>query len=156
MMGGLIVQAGTPERLFRAPVSDEVARFVGVETIVDGRVVAETGGVALVEIGGQKIQVATDAVAGERVRLCLRPEDVTLSPSGVPLPASSARNRLAGIVVQVVIAGPQARVVIDCGFPLVALVTHRSVEELGLADGVAVTAAFKATAAHLIRLDTIA
>lgn len=156
MMGSRIVQADTPERLFRAPVSDEVARFVGVETIVEGRVVSEAGGVALVEVGGQKIQVVAPAVAGERVRLCLRPEDVTLTAGDAAGPASSARNRLAGTVAQVVAAGPQARVVVDCGFPLVALVTHRSVEDLGLAEGVAVTAAFKATAAHLIRLDTIA
>jgi molybdopterin-binding protein len=43
------------------------------------------------------------------------------------------------------------RVIIDCGFPLVALVTRRSVEELRLAEGAPVTAQFKATAPHLLR-----
>ncbi len=156
MMRGQIVQADTPERLFRAPVSDEVARFVGVETIVDGYVSSESAGVATVEVCGQKIQVAAVAVAGERVRLCLRPEDVTLAPGDIALPASSARNRLAGTVAQVLAAGSQARVVVDCGFPLVALVTNRSIEELGLAEGVSVTASFKATAPHLIRRDAFA
>ncbi len=55
-----------------------------------------------------------------------------------------------------VATGPEARVVVDCGFPLVALVTRRSVEELGLVEGARVTAAFKATAPHLIRLAGIA
>ena len=40
---------------------------------------------------------------------------------------------------------------IDCGFPLVALVTQRSAEELGFAAGSPVTAHFKATAPHLLR-----
>ncbi len=122
------------------------------KTIVDGSVVGSDGGVVTMEVGGQKIQAAGAADVGERVRVCLRPEDVTLSPGDALLPASSARNRLTGTVAQVVAAGAQARVVVDCGFPLVALVTHRSVEELGLVAGARVTAAFKATATHLIRL----
>jgi molybdopterin-binding protein len=43
------------------------------------------------------------------------------------------------------------RVTIDCGFPLVALVTQRSVDELGFVAGSPVTAHFKATAPHLLR-----
>ena len=46
---------------------------------------------------------------------------------------------------------PHVHVVVDCGFPLVAAVTPRSIDELGLAAGAEVTAVFKATAAHLLR-----
>jgi len=42
-------------------------------------------------------------------------------------------------------------VLVDCGFPLVAAVTPRSVDELGLVIGAAVTAMVKANAPHLIR-----
>ena len=156
LMRGRIVQVDTPARLFRAPASDEVARFVGVETIVDGRVLSVAAGLALVEVGGQKIQVAAEAAAGERIRFCLRPEDVTLSPGDVVTTASSARNRLVGTVTEVRAAGGEARVAVACGFPLIALVTLRSVDELGLVEGARVTASFKATAPHLIRLDGIA
>jgi molybdate transport system ATP-binding protein len=48
-------------------------------------------------------------------------------------------------------SGPHVRITIDCGFPLVALVTQRSVEDLGFAPGSPVTAHFKATAPHLLR-----
>jgi molybdopterin-binding protein len=41
-------------------------------------------------------------------------------------------------------------VVLDVGFPLVALVTPLAVRELGLAEGEHVTATIKATAIHLI------
>jgi tungstate transport system ATP-binding protein len=156
LMRGRVVQTGTPAQVFRAPVSDEVARFVGVETIVDGRVLSVAAGLALVEVGGQKIQVAAEAVAGEQVRFCLRPEDVTLSPGDVVTAASSARNRLVGTVTEVRATGGEARVAVACGFPLIALVTLRSVDELGLAEGARVTASFKATAPHLIRLDGFA
>jgi ABC-type Fe3+/spermidine/putrescine transport system ATPase subunit len=96
MMGGRIVQDDPPDRLFRAPATEDVARFVGVETLVDGRVVASGDGMVLVEVGGHKIQAVAEAAIGERVRMCLQPEDVTLAQGGAAAPASSARNRLEG------------------------------------------------------------
>jgi molybdopterin-binding protein len=42
------------------------------------------------------------------------------------------------------------RVLIDCGFPLVATVTPRSLHDLGLVEGHTVSAVFKATAVHVI------
>jgi tungstate transport system ATP-binding protein len=151
MMRGQILQLDEASRLFRAPVSEEVARFVGVETILDCRVLSAAAGLAVLDAGGQKIEVATEVAPGERVRVCLRPEDVTLMSPDTPSLPSSARNHLAGTVARLIPAGPYVRTVLDCGFPLVALVTPRSVEELGLREGARVMAAFKATAPHVIR-----
>jgi len=151
LMEGRLLQLDTAAQVFRAPVSEELARFVGIETILDCRAVRREGGVTVVEAGGGSIEVADPAEPGETVRLCLRPEDVTLSAGPPPTGASSARNHLPGRVLRVSAAGPYVRVTVDCGFPLVALVTQRSVEEMGLRAGVAVTAHFKATAAHLLR-----
>jgi molybdopterin-binding protein len=98
---------------------------------------------------------------GRAVLLCLRPEDVTLwsgddpgrgerpGPGGA---LSSARNRLPGRVSRVTPSGPLVRVSVDCGVPLVALITRASAEQMGLAVGRPVVATFKATAAHLIPL----
>jgi molybdopterin-binding protein len=55
-------------------------------------------------------------------------------------------------VTRVVPAPAYVRVVVDCGFPLVAALTRRSVDDLGLAEGTPVTAAFKASAVHVIRV----
>ena len=150
VLGGRLLQVDQAAQVFRAPVSEEVARFVGVETLLDCRVQASAAGLSLLEAGRQTVEVAQPAEPGEWVRLCVRPEDVTVSvqPDGAP---SSARNHLAGQIVRVVPIGPHVRVTIDCSFPLVALVTQRSVEDLGLAPGSPVTAHFKATAAHLLR-----
>ena len=149
LLGGRLVQIGTTPEVFRAPVSEEVARFVGVETILDGRVVSADGGLSVVDCGGHAIEVAAAARPGERVRVCLRPEDVTVATGTAP--PSSARNRLAGRVARAAPSGAHLRLTIDCGVLIEALVTHRSAEEMGLGPGVAVTAQFKATAPHLLR-----
>ena len=151
LIGGRLVQLEDTSQVFRAPASEEIARFVGVETIVDCRVARREGGVTVLDAGGRSVEVADPAEPGEVVRLCLRPEDVTLSPRRPEAGASSARNHLPGRVLRVTASGPYVRVIVDCGFPLVALVTQRSVDELGLRDGASVTAHFKATAAHLLR-----
>jgi molybdate transport system ATP-binding protein len=127
-----------------------VARFVGVETIVSGRVVARDAGVTTVEVAGRKLEIAARARVGDHVRLGLRPEDVTLLLPTEMAPLSSARNFLAGTIVRVTASTPAPRVLVDVGFPLVATVTARSVAELGLTEGAPITAAFKASAAHLI------
>jgi len=74
-------------RVFSAPASEEVARFVGVETIVTGQVLARAGGVTVVEVAGRKVEVAAAAAPGDRVRLCLRPEDVIDDMDFTPLVA---------------------------------------------------------------------
>jgi len=150
MLEGRLLQVDEAGQVFRAPISEEVARFVGVETLLECRVQSVTAGLAILEAGQQTIEVAQPAEAGEWVRLCVRPEDVTLTARAGG-GASSARNHLEGRIVRLAPSGPHVRVTIDCGFPLVALVTQRSVTEMGLGPGSPVTAHFKATAAHLLR-----
>jgi tungstate transport system ATP-binding protein len=151
LIGGRLHQVDETAVVFRAPVSEEVARFVGVETIVSGEVVAVGAGTVLIAVAGRTLEVAAVAVPGERVRVGIRPEDVTLTlPHEAPI-QTSARNQLAGRVTRVSASTPHVHVHVDCGFPLVAAVTPRSVDELGLVPGAAVTAVIKASAPHLIR-----
>jgi tungstate transport system ATP-binding protein len=152
LMDGRLIQVDDAAQVFRAPASEDVARFVGVETILDCHVLDSTGDLSVLEAGAQRVQVAQPAQPGEWVRVCLRAEDVTLF-EGAPKPGTitTAFNRLAGRVQRVVPAGPHVRVIVDCGFPLVALVTRRSVEEMDLREGRDVTAHFKSTALHLLR-----
>jgi ABC-type Fe3+/spermidine/putrescine transport system ATPase subunit len=154
LMNGRLLQVDEAAQVFRGPISEEVARFVGVETILDCRVVESAGDLSILEAGGQRVQVAQPAEPGEWVRLCLRPEDVTLFPGAPKAAGPSPFNRLPARVQRVVPAGAHVRVIVDCGFPLVAMVTHREVEDLGLREGAAVTAHFKATAPHLLRHGT--
>ena len=64
----------------------------------------------------------------------------------------SARNRLTGVVRSVEVDGVMALVEVEAGpFLITAAVTRDSVEELGLAPGVAATAAVKATSVMIER-----
>jgi len=150
LIDGSLLQVDTAARVFQSPVSESVARFVGIETIVSGRVVSLAAGVALVEVAGRALQVATAAEPGTTVRIAIRPEDVILALPRELEHATSARNVLAGVVTQITTTESGVRVVVDCGFPLVARVTPRSIDELGLAEGVRIAAIFKATSPHVI------
>jgi molybdopterin-binding protein len=150
LIDGRIRQIDDTARVFQAPASEEVARFVGVETIVTGRVLGRDGGVTRIEIGGCTLEVAAAAEPGARVRLAIRPEDVTLVLPPEQGGGSSARNVLAGAIARITVTDAGARIVVDCGFPLVATVTPRSVGDLRLVEGMAVAAVFKASAAHLL------
>lgn len=151
MMEGTIRQVGTAAEVFGAPVDEEVAAFVGVETIARGRVQSMVDGLAFIEVGGATVQAAASesALEGE-VLVCLRPEDIVVEPGGPDSHRTSARNHLRGTVRRITAVGAQVRVVLDCGFTLTAFVTKQSLEELGLDVGDEVWASFKATAVHVI------
>jgi tungstate transport system ATP-binding protein len=57
--------------------------------------------------------------------------------------AAPARNVLAGSITGISVTESGARIVVDCGFPLVATLTPRSVDELGLKEGAPIIAIFR-------------
>jgi molybdopterin-binding protein len=148
LMEGRIRQLGLPGEVFSSPVDEEVAAFVGVETIIPGRVRDAGSELAAVDVGDTVIETASELEAGSDVLVCLRPEDVVIS--GDTAAPMSARNHLRAVVSRVRASGPYVRVELDAGFPLVALITKQSLEDLSLEPGVSVVATFKATAVHLI------
>lgn len=63
-----------------------------------------------------------------------------------PNERSSARNRMTGVVVDVVRDGVMAQVDLVCGpFRVVSLMSREAADELGLQPGVSATAVMKAT-----------
>ena len=158
---GRVLQAGKPEDLFRRPASPAVADFLGAENVFAGvatpirddapdwvqspdaeeieHAVAFTTGAVTLYALGHVIPGTAHAV--------IRADDVSLSRTAA---SSSVRNQFRARVTDVAPAGAITRVTVDVsGLPLVAAVTTRSAQELQLAPGVDVYAAFKATAVHL-------
>jgi molybdopterin-binding protein len=151
--GGRLVQAAPPEQLFRRPATAAAAEFLGAENVYSGvaeRLArGEEGGVDTVRFraAGMTLTAVGEYVGGPS-HAVIRGEDVVLA-RGEPGP-SSARNVLAGVVVEVEGGRSLARVTVQVGGqPLVACVTMGAVLELGLAPGVTVVATVKATAVHL-------
>jgi tungstate transport system ATP-binding protein len=149
LLGGRIHQIDETARVFWSPDSEDVARFVGVETIADGRVESVNGSVTVVNVENCRIQTLTGGVPGDPVRVAIRPEDVALLAPDAAI-AGGEPNALPGVVRSVTPSTPYIRVVVDCGFPLVSALTPRSVRELDLRPGARVVAIVKASAVHLI------
>jgi molybdopterin-binding protein len=167
LLGGQLRQVGAPGEVFYAPADPDIAALVGVETVIAGKVVGpaapeaaprlpgqppETGDcLLLIEAGRFQLEAVGQVSIGRPVLLCLRPEAVVLSIADeAGPPRSSARNRLHGPITRLTPQGPLLRVVVDCGFPVVALITRLSAQEMGLQVGLPVTVSFKASAVHLI------
>ncbi len=147
--GGRIVQIGPAADVMNRPVDEFVACFVGVETVLPGRVVRISDGVFTAAVEGGQIEAVGHVRIGEDVLCCIRPEHVTLS-TNTPPPGTSARNAFPGTIQTITPLGLFHRIRVDCGFELVAYVTRQSIEELLLEEGKNVTASFKATAVHVI------
>jgi tungstate transport system ATP-binding protein len=150
MNGGKFLQIGSPGDVMNQPLDEFVASFVGVETILTGRVVRRDGGTFVASIESQEIEAVGDVHLGETVVLCIRPEHVTLSAQP-HREATSARNVFAGKILKIAAFGPYQKIQLDCKFPLIAYVTHHSREELSLTEGKEVRASFKASAVTVIR-----
>ncbi len=145
MEKGRIAQVGKPLDIYRDPVSEFVADFIGLGNILpvthDGR-----GGVSLP--GGQQIivtQPERGAQASSDVRLLIRPEDVCVRTTS----ADAGPNRLSGTVTFIRDVGASLEATIDCsGFSLTVATTSR--ETPGLALGMPVLAELPAHACKLV------
>jgi molybdate transport system ATP-binding protein len=148
MAEGRILQIGTPQEVFSHPRDATVAHMVGIETVVQGRIIGSSEGLVTVEVAGSKLIALAPKGAGDDVFVCIRAEDVVLETRS--LGATSARNHLGGKVRDIAVMGALVRVGIDCGFPLSAMVTRSAVEDLHLSPGMPIVAAIKAGSVHLV------
>jgi tungstate transport system ATP-binding protein len=146
---GRIEQAGTPGEITKYPNSEFVATFMGTETILSGRVTGSDGGIITVSVNGSVIEAVGEIVPGGLVTFCVHPENIILSERR---PESSARNIFRGHIVKTVPMGLYRKVYFDCGFILVAYVSNRSVESMDIREGKEMTASFKATSVHTIKI----
>jgi len=148
VMNGELRQQGSAEAVFGMPADPEIAAFVGVENVIPARVEGSTDELTALRIGDQLVEVTAFPPPGDDFPLlCIRPDDVIIARIAT---ASSARNSLAARIVRIEPIGRRTRLVLDCGFPLIAHVTRQSAREMELVAGDRVVASFKATVPHLL------
>ncbi|WP_148883489.1 tungstate ABC transporter ATP-binding protein WtpC [Thermococcus aciditolerans] len=140
MLDGRLVQTGSVRDVFSRPASEEVARFLGFENIIEGtaegRVLRSNG-----------VEIELPAEARGRVRVGLRPEDIILSLGPI---RTSARNEFKALVESVEELGPLVRVHLRIGgLHLRAFITRSSMLEMGITKGREVYVSFKASALHV-------
>jgi molybdate transport system ATP-binding protein len=144
---GTIQQIGPVDEVFARPANLEVARAVGVDTIEPGRVIEIADGLATLAVGDAQLLAHVDADLTAAVHVCIRAEDVYLEKGTC---AAGNFNRLPGLVREVMREGSLTRVSLDCGLPLVALLTRQAAAELELREGDKVIAVVKAEVVHLV------
>jgi spermidine/putrescine transport system ATP-binding protein len=97
MRDGEIQQVGTPRALYARPGNQFVAKFIGKNNLMRGRIVGVDANEVLVELGpAAQVAAPTDGTlrSGQLVDLSIRPEQVQLA---VPAPAAGL-NMLRGVV----------------------------------------------------------
>jgi len=149
LMNGVFAQVGTPREVFTLPASRDVARFVGIENVVDGVVVSENG-TSAVDVGGVRVSARLPFSRGEKVCLCIRSEDLRIAPA-IEGKTALDENTLAGTVASIVPRGPFSKVTIDCGFTLSSVLSWKAVDDLKIREGSRVFASFTAESVHVVR-----
>jgi molybdopterin-binding protein len=148
MIDGKVLQIGPVSEVLATPTNDTVAEIVGVSNVIDGRVVARRGALVEVAWGDHRFFALGDHPAGTPVKILFGGEAVGVHKS---LPdEASPRNLFPGVVSEVRETGRLAEVVIDCGSPVVALITPGSLDTLELSPGSDVHISVKATAARAV------
>jgi iron(III) transport system ATP-binding protein len=116
MDGGRVQQVGTPEEIYRRPVNEFVATFVGRCNLLRGTVVERVGdGVLRVSlVGGAATMDVSGAghAPGAAVTIAVRPEALRVSPAG-DRPAGA--NTLDGELRAATFLGDHYRCELRCG-----------------------------------------
>jgi tungstate transport system ATP-binding protein len=148
---GRLAQVDDPETVFHRPRDVEVARFVGMDTLIPGRVVGrERRGMVQVDCGPLRLGVNGHLEAGTPVWVGVRPEEIDVQDDLDPDPEAAGLNVITGPVTKTLPAETHYRVEIDCGHRVVAVVPRVRYRELCLEVEGAVRAAFRPGAAHLL------
>jgi ABC-type Fe3+/spermidine/putrescine transport system ATPase subunit len=122
MREGRIAQYGPPEEIFEKPSSVYVARLVGMENILDGRVVSRNGTTARIDLGFTEVRIEA-APPEETVKVGLHGEHIRLSRAG---------GGLRGTVTDVRYLGEATRCQVRVGATtLIANVSPREVVRAG-------------------------
>jgi molybdate transport system ATP-binding protein len=147
---GRITQEGPREELLHKPRTRYVAEFLGTN-LFHATVRARDGsGVARLTADGGEI-LAAESELEDEVFAVVDPREITISPAP---PGGSAQNVLRGTVEEIqpeAPSGDRLRVSLATRPPLVAELTRRAADQLGLAPGLEVYASFKATGVRLFR-----
>jgi spermidine/putrescine transport system ATP-binding protein len=110
MNGGVVEQLATPKELYQRPATAFVAGFIGVSNLITLRVDRRDDGLAVMDLGeGERILAPDAGIAGEELRITVRPEWIKLGSVKVGPRAS----HVSGTIADVVYLGSLTQLLID-------------------------------------------
>jgi molybdate transport system ATP-binding protein len=151
LSAGRIVQEGKPSEVFNAPRDPVVARAVGDENILPGKVQDHHAdeGISVINLGGCRLVVPhVELPIGAAVTIGIRADDIIVSRERIG--QTSARNLFEGTVQQVVRSGQDVDLLTSCGVDLKVRITPQALEALDLRPGVKVYLLIKASSCRLL------
>ncbi len=137
MRAGKVEQLGTAEELYERPSTAFVAGFLGVSNLLDGRVVAGSGGVIEVELDdGHRVRApGRDMPVGSSVQVGVRPEKLRLQTTSDEAAArhEDGSNELLGRVSDASYVGVSTQYVVrlDEGRDVVVYTQNLEVSGVG-------------------------
>jgi len=156
MIDGAIVQSGRVGDVFAHPRDDVVAGVVGVGNVLSGVVEARRGPMVRVRCGPVLFRAVGDHEPGTQVTVLFGAETVSIhlpvdrTEAAASRVHASPRNSLSGTVADIREVGRLHEIVVDCGIPVVALITPGALDALDLRIGMPVAVTVKATAARAV------
>ena len=143
IVDGVLAQTDTPQALVAAPADPFVAGLTGAN-VLEGNARLH-GDLAEVVLDDGTTIFSTDSGSG-RVGVVVYPWEITISSQP---PSDSSMNHVSGVITSLVAVDNRVRVQLGA---LTAETSKESAERLGLEEGAAVVASFKATATRLLPL----
>ncbi len=139
IMGGEVLQVGTPDQIFRHPQSEKVARFLMARNVYQGEVSDGPEGRGAFSFDG--IKLAAETTLRGQLKASVRPEDIIITRE--PPPPGNG-NTLQGTITRISDRGSAIYVTVSVPPDFTSLMLRRSLNELGLKEGEKVFLTFKA------------
>ncbi len=100
MNNGCIEQIGPPKEIYEEPVNRFVAEFVGESNLFDAEVVETRGETMEIRVQGvlKAVKNRRGFQAGQKVKVLLRPEDMTVEPCKQDCPSGSFPGRVEEMI----------------------------------------------------------
>jgi len=108
---GRLAQVGSRDETFARPASEFVARFIGVENILEALAERDYSGKTFLKIGESHLPFPCEHRGN--VRVCIRPEAISLHRE-IAAGMKPERVRIAGVVKSVEDRGAVVRVLVKC------------------------------------------
>jgi ABC-type Fe3+/spermidine/putrescine transport system ATPase subunit len=163
MKDGKLVQTGTHQEIFRQPISTFVAKFVGMDNLLEGQVIElqptdeiRTGVRVRVEGNDGSSSIFTtitnqEVKLEEKVLLGIRPEDLIIHPVSLKPQLMINENMVIAAINDITPWGIVYRVQMDGPFSITAYQNHQNINKLNWAEKQLVHVTFPSTSLHLIK-----
>jgi len=101
MIGGRILQKGKKDEIFSKPLTEKIARYLGIKNIYSGEIAEIQNG--KITIQGENFRIIAfdegNFTKGQRVKFSVRPQDIKIIKEGIPVREELKENIFEGVIV---------------------------------------------------------